>query len=173
MNLNIGKSAVQPLSAGVGSIVASDGAIGLKVTVWRRYSPERTIIHSTDKEATYFSPDERLLQDVFSWQVREDVWGGFTDTEVAQSLSTRFASAFDPFLPPNQRDFGTFKAVLSELSAAATSPNSYWASSAQQKDTDEDSDASTRVNPLLAFYNQLHWIYEVFKDVPGASITVR
>jgi hypothetical protein len=152
----------------------SENPTGLRVTVWRAYLPTRQIViqEAGSESPRYLGSDDDLQRDVFTWQAREDVWGGLTDETTRQMLSQRFREDFDPFLPPDKRDFSKLAAFLAELQTAAQSPQSSWATSAQQIG-DDDADPSMRLNPLLAFYNQLLWIYEVFRELPGASITVR
>jgi hypothetical protein len=153
--------------------VAGEGATGIKITVWRNYWPERQLVCSKEESQIYFNTDERLQQDVFNWQVREDIWGGFTDETIRQELNLRFIQSFDPFLQPEARGFAKLKEMLAQLYTAAISNESSWSTSAQQFEEDNDGSTSVRLNALLAFCTQLRWIHDVFKDVPGASITVR
>lgn len=118
---------------------------------------------------TLLGPDAMLQQEAFTFQPNEDVWGGLVDSELREKLSRQFISEFEPVHPPAARGFDRLSKFLDELRAAI--PNSEWASSGQQ--TDEESEQAARLNPLLAFYCHLAWIYETFKDTPGASISVR
>jgi hypothetical protein len=151
--------------------MSDEAATGLKITVWRSYTPTRPLAHSANTELLYLDSAGKLQQDVFSWQVHEDVWGGIVDQSVRQALSERLVADFDPFLAPEERNFRKLKTFLVELQTAATSENSSWSISAEQ--TDEDDDVPARLNALLALYNHLLWMHEVFKDLPGASVTVR
>ena len=45
---------------------------------------------SEEETITAVDNDVRLQQEVFAWQVREDIWGGLIDAELRETLSQRF-----------------------------------------------------------------------------------
>ncbi|MGC1304388.1 MAG: hypothetical protein WA840_18635 [Caulobacteraceae bacterium] len=118
---------------------------------------------------TLLGPEATLQQEAFTFQPTEDVWGGLVDSELREKLSMQFISEFEPVRPPSERGFDRLAVFLNELRAAI--PKGEWASSGQQ--LDDESEQALRLNPLLAFYSQLAWIHETFKDTPGASVSVR
>lgn len=118
---------------------------------------------------TLLGPESVLQQEVFTFQPKEDVWGGLVDSELREALSARFISEFEPVRPPNERGFDRLAAFLVDLRAAL--PKGEWSSSGQQ--LDDDSEQAVRLNPLLAFHNHLSWMHDTFRDTPGASVSVR
>jgi len=151
--------------------MAADVTAGVRLIVWRPYMPERLLAMQQDQKGnvTLLGSDAPLQQAAFMWQVREDIWGGIVDAEVRQSLSQRFIADFEPVLPPDDRSFEKLSEFLRRLSPVLV--NSEWSFSAQQ--LDEDGESGVRLNALVGFFNHLRWVYDVFKDVPGASVSVR
>jgi hypothetical protein len=139
--------------------------------VWRPYEPDRPLTLQVGDSGTVTAVDNdvRLQQEAFAWQVREDIWGGLIDAELRGTLSQRFINDFEPVLLPEERSMDKLKLLLDDLAAAI--PKAEWSTSGQQ--LEEDGETAFRLNALLAFYAQLSWIYEVFHDTPGASISVR
>lgn len=150
----------------------SEPAAGLRVTVWRSYSPKRALAYKPiDGEVVSHLDDEaQLQQDVFCWQTSEDIWSGLSDEALRRSFRDRLLSEFDPFRPPEERSLQSLSRYVEDLRSVATSGPSEWANSAHRFAGD---DRAARFNPLLSFYNQLSWIVEVFLDVPQASVSVR
>lgn len=148
-----------------------DNAAGLRVTIWHPYVPSQPVSHhSAEHGPTYFAPKD-LQQDVFSWQVRDDVWGGIAAEEIRRSLRDGFISAFDPYLPPGDRSVEKLTLFVQQLRKVVRSSASDWSVSGQEPD--DDADSSPRLNALLAFERQLSWMEEVFRHLPGVSVTVR
>ena len=149
----------------------TDTSAGLRITVWRPYTPDRplTIRVGTDDTISAVGPDMQLQQEAFTWQVKEDVWGGLADSELRQQLSQKLITDFEPVLPPTQRGMTKLGALLGELDDAKSAAE--WSSSGQQ--LHDDGETAVRLNSLVAFLSQLTWLYDVFRDVPGASVSVR
>jgi hypothetical protein len=142
----------------------------MRVSVWRPHGTSRSLANASDVPPEYFDQDTLLLEEVFSWQVAEDVWSGITSQELRERLQEKLRTTFDPYLSPTTRRFDKLQPVLDELKAVAQSEHSGWCSSQQDAD---DQGNSLLLNPLSAFCNQLHWLNDVFKNVPNASLTVR
>ncbi len=151
--------------------MAIESSVGLRVTIWRPYAPDRPLAFQQAEATTMTAvgPEIQLQQEAFTWQVREDIWGGVVDSNLRERLSQRFISDFEPVLPPSQRGMDKLKALLSELANAI--PEAEWSASGQQ--VEEDGETPYRLNSLLAFHVQMSWLYDVFKDTPGASVSVR
>ncbi len=139
--------------------------------MWRPYKPDRplTLQLGDGETVTAVDDDVSLQQEAFAWQVREDIWGGLIDGEIREKLSQRFIDDFEPVLLPDQRSMDKLKLLVDDIAAAI--PKAEWSTSGQQ--LEQDGETAFRLNALLALYAQLSWIYEVFRDTPGASISVR
>ena len=120
----------------------------------------------------YFSDVDELRRDVFAWQVHEDIWGGIEDPNLREKLREEFVVAFGPFNQRREGNFDQLSTYLQQARVALRSAASAWSISGQLS-LGQNEDSPTRINAFLAFYNQLLWIYETFKDVPAVSITVR
>ena len=151
--------------------MAIESSVGVRVTIWRPYAPDRPLaFQSADSETLRLvSPEMQFQQEAFTWQAREDIWGGVVNAEVRERLSQRFITDFEPVLPPSERGMEKLQALLAELAVAI--PEAEWSASGQQ--VEDDGETPYRLNSLLAFHAQMRWLYEVFKDVPGASVSVR
>jgi hypothetical protein len=147
----------------------------LRITIWRAYRPARALAVYTSGAmpvvSVTSSADAPLHREVFSWQAREDIWGGLDDDKTRLELMEKFRTDFDALLPPADRTIDKFGRLLDELRPVATSNASKWTASSQT-DTDDPS-VNYGVNALLAFYNQMAWVYKMFKNAPDASVTVR
>jgi len=117
----------------------------------------------------FVGPEDELQEEAFTWVTREDVWGGITDDTVRETLREHFVSEFEPTLAPHERGFDKVARILTEIANSMT--NTSWSSSTEQ--LDEDDVSPFRLNALLAFHTQLQWMFQVFKDIPGASLSVR
>lgn len=151
--------------------MTSDTSTGFRVTIWRPYTPGRalTLKDLGSEGMTALGPEALLQQEAFSFQPKEDVWGGLIDSGLRENLSAQFIGDFEPVRPPSERGMDRLATFLDDLKAAL--PQGLWSDSGQQ--IDEESEEAVRLNPLLAFYCHLSWIYETFKDAPGASVSVR
>lgn len=133
--------------------------------------PDRQLafVGSEAASVSLVGPDIQLQQEAFTWLVKEDIWGGVIDSSARQNLSQRLQSEFEPVLPPSQRTMEQFNTLLMDIAQILGKVE--WSDSGQQ--LEEDGDNPVRLNALLSFYLQASWIYEIFKDSPGASVAIR
>ena len=151
--------------------LASESLLGARITIWRPFNFEKnlTFHNGEGQDVSIVGPDMIFQQDAFSWHVREDIWGGLVDSEKRSELSERLMVDFQPTLPPSQRSLEKLMVFLQEAEVAAAA--SEWSNSAQYYE--KDGETPQRLNALLSFCVQLRWICQVFKDLPGASVSVR
>ena len=129
-------------------------------------------LHKLDAKATsvtLYGPEDVFQQEAFIWHLREDIWAGVTDEETRLSLSERLRSDFQPSLAPAERALPKLKQFLVDATDAVKAAE--WSDSNHQ--AEQDGMTAFRLNPLLAFYLQLEWMYDVFKDLPGASVSIQ
>ncbi|MFM0072532.1 hypothetical protein PQQ86_15355 [Paraburkholderia sediminicola] len=156
--------------------MTNDTTASLKITVWRAYRPGKALAMYAPSGSnpiinTSFSTDTWLHREVFSWQAREDIWGGLEDDENRVLLMEKLRDEFDALLPPVERNIAKFGRLVEELRPIATSKTSKWTASRQNDP--EDPAIVFGINALLAFYNQVAWIYGIFRNAPDASVTIR
>lgn len=154
--------------------LAQETPFGARITVWRPYSPAKLLaLHqqpdATKAALTLFGPDDIFQQEAFVWHALEDVWGSIVDAEIRRTLSERLRNDFQPSLPPLERDLKKLRRFLDDAKLAL--PEAEWSDSAQR--LERDGMTAYRLNALLAFCVQLEWIHDIFKDLPGASVSVQ
>ena len=153
--------------------MTGDAQTKFRITIWQPYFAGFMLAVGQDDSSglNILDSDTELQREVFTCPIEEDVWAGVTDDEKRTSLSSRFIDAFQPMLPPADRSMAAFEAFVAELRDVALSPASEWSPSAAAL-----VDAGTppvMVNNLLALYQQLAWLLDVFRDLPGASVSIR
>jgi hypothetical protein len=144
---------------------------GIRITFWRPHRPARPLAFQPSDSLAMFvlGSDEQLQIEAFSWHVKEDIWGGLLDPILRDHLNRRLVDEFDPSLSPIERTIEKMQGLLTQFATAL--PGTEW--SAAGYDTDEDEEAGSRLNSLLAFHEQMVWLCNVFKQIPGASVSVR
>lgn len=117
---------------------------------------------------------EHLHEQVYSWKLKGDVWTALSGDDVGDKLKEDLISGFDCSLPPEDRDLSKMKSLIDRLVAFLhNETNRQWQTWPQSTNDDNDQDCLYQVQPLLALCQHLKWIYDIFQDVPGASITIR
>jgi hypothetical protein len=153
--------------------MSAESTIKLKVSVWRDFVPSRSIIFRAvgEQDSHFLGGDSELQQEVFSWQVREDFLAGISDEAARLSLRERLVERFDASRPPSDRRFDALRDFLDEAEKLIAAGASEWTGS--QDAPVEDEDTPYRLNPLLALKLHLEWLYCVFSEQPGISVSVR
>ncbi len=151
--------------------MSQESSLGARVTIWRPFSPDKALTYhrGAAENVSVVGPDMVFQQEAFSWQIREDIWGGVVDSEVRSGLAAKLIGDFQPILPPTERSMPKLMTFLAEIEAAAATAE--WSNSAQQYE--RDGETAVRVNVLVSFCVQIRWICHVFKDLPGASVSIR
>lgn len=149
-----------------------EGRTKLKITIWQPYFAGCMIAFGQPdaQQLDVLDSDTELQREVFTWPLDEDVWAGVTDDELRTSLAARLIDDFQPMLLPNQRDMEHLARYVSDLRELAMSSASEWSPSVSG---DQTYTTALMINGLLAFYYQLLWLLDVFRDLPGASVSVR
>jgi hypothetical protein len=145
----------------------------LKISLWRDFRPDRTLVYkaSDASEAKVFQKDDQLQEEVFAWHVGEGVLNGVADDELRAKIAACLTEDFAPALPPANRACRKLGKFFEVAQRAIESGKAEWSNSEDPAFDDEPD--PYRVNMLLAFYNQMLWLHEMFKDEPGVSISVR
>ena len=153
--------------------MAPESLAKLRISVWRDYQPARTLAYVTSSlsDVRFFQSDDRLQEEIFAWQVGEGVMSSVADNDVRAKLEEALRGTFSPALPPTSRSCKELGGFLREARQAIYEGKTEWSDSEDQSFADEDE--PFRVNTLLAFYNQLVWLNEMFRDEPSVSISIR
>lgn len=115
---------------------------------------------------------DRIHEQAYSWKVKGDIWTALKNDKNSQDLKNDIISIFSPELPPEQRGFDKLRTILEKLLVfLKNDDNRLWQTWDQLIDDDEN--INYRIQPILSLYFQLNWLYKVFHNVPGASVTIR
>ncbi|MBR0661187.1 hypothetical protein [Neoroseomonas oryzicola] len=143
-----------------------------RVTVWEPYFSKRMILHVDQPSSVkLYGREHELQHEVFTCEIAEDVWGGITDDTSREQLQRGFLGAFEASQPPSSRSMVHLGAYLNLVDLAIRSGHSSWSQS--QSQISDIGAAPVLADTLYAFHQQLSWIYETFRDVPGATVSVR
>ena len=144
-----------------------------RVTVWQPYFAGCMLAFPREGATEYdlLSRDFELQREVFTWPLQEDVWAGVTDHETRVALQQRFVNDFQATRPPHERGMDKLEKFVEGLCDALQLGKSEW--SVAESGAAEYSNASLMINSLAAFHNQLKWMLDMFRDLPGASVSVR
>lgn len=150
-----------------------DSMVKLRLSIWRDFSPNRSLIYrqSADSEQHFLNGDSDLQQEIFSWQMREDPFSGISDPNVREELRSLLVDEFEPSRPPSERKVGALQRFLGVAASVVDRGEAEWAAS--QDAPIDDEEAPYRLNPLLAFKNHLDWLVHCFADEPGVSVSIR
>ncbi len=118
--------------------------------------------------------DSELHEQVYCWETEEDIWGSLKDVGQTAKARSALIEAFDPSKPIGERSMDQLRKALAVLEEIAGSPNATdWSECNELDRTMPGSQVYLRANTVLLLYRHLLWVWDVFKQVPGASVTVR
>lgn len=147
-----------------------------RLNVWRPAHIERALMYdnrSADDESISELQEGRLHEQVYSWRLVGDVWTALGNDDRSQEIKKCLTTSFDCGLPPNERGFDKMDSTLTKLrDYLSEESNGRWQAWEQPTD-EEDPNSAYQVQPLLSLYHHLQWLYDVFQNVPGASVTIR
>ncbi len=151
----------------------TDSAPKLRVSLWRDFRPGRTLAYqpSGDADARLFHRHDQLQEEVFAWEVGDALLNGVTDDDLRTRIRGSLFDVFAVSISPSERPCVKLSSFFEAAEAALASGSAEWSDSEDLAFEDEPD--PYRVNMLLAFYNQMRWLHEMFKDEPGVSISVR
>lgn len=153
--------------------MATDSPPKLRISLWRDFRPERTLSYKARgaTDAKFFQRDDQLQEEVFAWHVGEGVINGIVDDDLRATITAYLTEEFAPALAPSDRQCSKLIKFFDAAMEAVDSGKAEWSDS-EDRAFEEDPEPY-RINMLLAFYNQMLWLYEMFKDEPGVSVSVR
>jgi hypothetical protein len=157
--------------------MASD-ANSFRLSVWRPATLSRRVsVFEPSQQASLpgdGSQHLHLYEEIYSWAPEEDVWLSICESADQRRLNSLLVEAFSPDRAPSERGIAALPGALSALRETILSPGKTdWADCRESVQNDEDQRTNYRANSMIALYNHLSWVHEVFKNVPGASITIR
>lgn len=152
--------------------MANDISPSIKLTVWRPVRWNREYLDvKLGQPADLFS----FQQSVYSLEIQESPFDGIEDAEKTEIIRAALLDKFAPEVPHTDRTIEALSEVLSLISSLSQSGESSWSDSEQEQRLPgrEKSNIGLRQHRLLALRSQLQWLYDTFRHVPDASITIR
>ena len=118
--------------------------------------------------------DFEIHEQLYSWEPSEDIWGSLIDVEQTRRARTVLVEAFDPSLPVRERSIGHLEKSLLVLKEILDIPTATaWSECSQTDESSQETQNNLRANTILLLYRHLEWLWNIFRHVPGASVTVR
>lgn len=153
--------------------MAGDSSVKLKFSVWRDFAPDKTLLvrFGPTRDQQIVSSDGDLLQEIYSWHMLEDPFGGVSGEGDRTHLRELLFDRFDAARPPAERRFSALQDFFVEADRIIAAGSAEWTIS--QQTLCDDDEAPHRLNPLLALKLHLEWLRSSFADQPGISVLVR
>jgi hypothetical protein len=154
-------------------LMTADSAPKLRVSLWRDFRLGRPLAYqpSGNSDTRLFHRNDQLQEEVFAWEVGEAFLNGVTDDDLRARILGSLSNVFAVSISPSERPCAKLSSFFEAAEAALASGSAEWSGSEDLAFEDEPD--PYRVNMLLAFYNKMRWLHEMFKDEPGVSISVR
>lgn len=147
--------------------------VKLRLSVWREFTPESTLTQwrAASSELANLTATSDLQREVYSWQMKDDPFGGISDEGSRLKLHDLLLRQYSSSRAPEERRVATLNPFLDEADRIIAKGASEWTIS--QDAPEDDEDAPYMINPLLALKMHLEWISASFAGQPGVSISIR
>ena len=154
-----------------------------RLSIWRTFAPTAPLavedkeagwrVVATDGVDGFASGDPlRLQEQVYSWQLVTDPFGGIDDNDVREDLREALFGRLHVSLPPAQRSIAVLREFVEKAERAINEGHAgptptEFASAAPSTYT------PLEPNPLLALSVHLKWLVRCFGDRPNVSVAIR
>lgn len=142
----------------------------IRLTVWRPAHLDRRLM--IGGAVVPSAEEDNLLEEAYRWETAEDFLGSFSATDSAK-LKDCLMGWFAPPLPPAERTMVKLGAAMDVLANVCRSAGADAWKDASTTEPNLDGVVNLRAHTGLALYHHIRWVHHVFKDVPGASVTIR
>lgn len=139
----------------------------LQLSVWVPARVPGTLMSYASSEIVGLTTDQlNLYEQVYSWASKEDIWAGIREATTITRAREMLSQDFAPTLPPEERGFDRFQELILELEKLCN--DAEWTDCLQGGPEER-----YRANHLLVVKNHFDWVYRLFRNLPGASVTLR
>lgn len=151
-------------------------SVSFTLSIWRDFEPPRLLAHDTDDAGLQvFDGDSSLQEQVYSWSVREDAFGGIPDPDTRRDLRALLSPRLADSIPPPKRRLSVLQEFVDASQRAMDNGEVHSSPSQTRVIEDPETGAAEpiEINSLLALTNHFRWIISCFGDQPGISVLVR
>lgn len=141
------------------------------LSVWKAANLTRRMMVSS---ADVSDLDCDLLEQVYSWEPEEDIWGSLIDAEQTRKARAALVEAFDPSRAMADRGVAQLGKAVEVLAEIVKTPGATdWSECNEAAKMSNGEQVNLRANTVLLLFRHLEWIWNIFRHVPGASVIVR
>ena len=142
-----------------------------RLSVWKPANPIRRLMACSAEQSHL---DCELHEQVYSWEPDEDIWGSLIDGEQTRRARSALIEQFDPSRSAKDRSISHLHEALTVLTDILRIPGATaWSECNESVQAPGDDQVNLRANTVLLLFRHLEWIWNIFRHVPGASVTVR
>jgi hypothetical protein len=150
--------------------MATENPAKIRISLWKDFRPPRSLMLH-EEHGKPVGSDDSLQQEIYSWSMREDPFGGIVDPELRSDLRDLLLLPFEPSKSPSDRRIEALEPFLQKADQAILDGSALWTTS--QESHGEDDEFAARLNPLLALKIQLEWLLNCYSGHPSVSVAVR
>lgn len=144
-----------------------------RLSIWRDFTPTHSLALQ-DEEAGWqiVTRDTGLQEEVYSWPLPPDPFGGIDDDNVRDDLREALLDRLDVSLPPTQRGIAMLREFVAKAEQAIIEGHAGPLPSASASAI-HSTHTPSEPNPLLALALHIKWLVRCFGDRPNISVSVR
>ena len=142
------------------------------LSIWRNFAPSAPLaVQDADAGWRIVDTDWRLQEQVYSWPLPTDPFGGVDDEGVRDDLRKALFDRLDVSLRPGQRGIAVLREFVEKAKRAVKEGHAGPLPAATS--TTPSTHPPMEPNPLLALAIHLEWLVRCFGGRPHVSVTIR
>ena len=142
------------------------------LSIWRNFAPRAPLaVQDVDAGWRIVDTDLGLQEQVYSWPLPTDPFGGVDDDGVRDDLREALFDRLDVSLLPAQRGIAVLREFVEKAKWAVREGHAGPLPAATS--TTPSTHPSLEPNPLLALAVHLEWLVSCFGGRPHVSVTIR
>lgn len=144
-----------------------------RLSVWSPYSGPIPFLRPSHDGSTGLQriPHGDLRTLLFTWAAPEPPFNGIDDEVRRREIRDLMTDSLDRHRPESERGPEALGRLI-ETVAGVPTENAKWAGAVSAGDDAEIETEPLRLRGDLAVLQQLRWVLDVFRDVPGVSFSV-
>jgi len=145
------------------------------LSIWREFTPATRLVLLEEESSKILDADSPLQEEVYSWRMCEDAFGGIPDDAMRRELYDLLVNSLNASRAPSERAVSVLADFVGKAESLILENLVSWTpSQGQPEDENQGFEADpVRMNSLLALLIHLKWVVSVFQHQPGISVLVR